>query len=68
MYALLERYGLTQYAARFAEEGYDDYGFLCGLAEEALQEVATHTGMKPGHAMKLIAYIERDFGPLRAGS
>jgi hypothetical protein len=63
--ALLERYGLAQYAERFDAEGYDDVSFLVGLSEKALQEVATDTEMKAGHSMKLITYIERDFASSR---
>ena len=46
----LARIGLQAYAAAFDAEGYDDIEYLRGLDAAERAEVATETGMKPGHA------------------
>ena len=46
----LARIGLQAYAAAFDAEGYNDIEYLEGLDAAERAEVATETGMKPGHA------------------
>ena len=53
----LNELGLSEYAPAFAEQGYDDWGVLAAADCAGIRDLATHTGMRPGHLLKLKAAL-----------
>ena len=51
--AWLEEHGLSDYAANFDEEGYDDMQLLAELSAEETAELGEAVQMKKGHRIKL---------------
>ena len=60
--ALLARFKLSQYAAAFYREGYDNLGFLLRMAdnEAALEMLAANVGFKVGHKAKFKALLQAE--------
>ena len=66
---LLTTARLEQYAAAFDEAGYDDISYLLSIAgqAEALRELASHVGLKPGHAARFACEL-REAAALAGGA
>lgn len=55
--AFLEWAKLSAYIQVFEEMGYDDLPFLRQMGADQMAELASHCGMKLGHAQKLATYL-----------
>ena len=53
----LEAIGLSSYADRFDELGYDDLAFLAQMGGEELRQVAVEVEMRPGHRDKFASWF-----------
>jgi hypothetical protein len=57
---VLEALHMELYSVAFEETGYDDIDFLTSLDEPSLGAVAELVGMKPGHAARFKAWLNRE--------